>query len=64
MSPTNYRYELRKGDAIIATGHITYKTPLEVGDEIAIGKTRGTVRELGPIRDGQVRLVIQIEPPA
>jgi hypothetical protein len=61
MGPSTYRYELRRGRTITATGHITLEAPFEVGDEIAIGKTRGIVKELGPrLSDGELRLVVQL----
>jgi hypothetical protein len=61
MSPTSYRYELRLDGTIAATGHLTYETPLEVGDEITIGKRTGVVRELGPrLPEGEYRLVVQL----
>ena len=63
MAPATYRYELRRGDAITATGHVTYEIAPEVGQQLAIGKARGIVRELGPrMRDGELRLVIQLLP--
>ena len=61
MAPTTYRYELRNGDTIAATGHLTYETPLELGDTITIGKRVGVVRELGPRQpEGEYRLVVQL----
>jgi hypothetical protein len=61
MAPATYRYELRRGEAVTATGHITLDAPFEVGDEIAIGTTCGTVKELGPrLSDGERRLVVQL----
>ena len=58
-----YRYELRQGDEIIATGHLTHETPLEVGDRIAIGRAEGIVREIEPTLGGREhRLVIQLLP--
>lgn len=63
MASTTYRYELRRGDTITATGHITYDDPLEAGDEITIGRSIGIVRELGPRNpDGEIRLVIEFPP--
>ncbi len=60
----SYRYELREGDVIIATGHISYEVPLELGDLVTLGKTRGVVRDLGPrVAGGEVRLVLQLRPP-
>ncbi len=62
---TRYRYELRRGDTITATGHITYDVPLNVGDKITIGRAAGIVRELGPKNpDGESTLLIQLLPDA
>ena len=33
----DYRYELRRGDEVIATGHFSREQPLEVGERITIG---------------------------
>ncbi|MGZ4392226.1 MAG: hypothetical protein ACXVRK_08935, partial [Gaiellaceae bacterium] len=46
----DYRYELRRGDQVIATGHLTREQPLEVGDRIS---DRGR----SPIRNGLRRRV-------
>jgi len=63
LASATYRYELRLGDTITATGHITYEAPLELGDELAIGRALGVVHELGPRNaDGESRLVIQLLP--
>ena len=63
MQDATYRYELRRGDEIIATGHLTHQTPLEVGDRIAIGRAEGIVREIEPTLGGsERRLVIQLLP--
>ena len=60
----SYRYELRDGNAIIATGHISYEVPLELGDLVTLGKTAGIVRDLGPrLAGSEVRLLIQLRPP-
>jgi hypothetical protein len=54
-----YRYELRRGEEIAATGHLTHETPLEVGDRIAIGRSEGIVREIRPIlSESELRLVV------
>ena len=61
MAATTYRYELRNGETIAATGHLTYETPLELGDTVTIGKLSGVVRELGPrLPEGEYRLVVQL----
>ena len=63
MAATTYRYEARRGDQIIATGHITEQTPLEIGDRVTLGRNRGTVREIGPrLAEGEHRLIVQLEP--
>jgi hypothetical protein len=64
MDDAGYRYELRRGDEIIATGHLTHQTPLDVGDRITIGRAEGIVREIEPTLGGtERRLVIQLLPP-
>ena len=40
----DYRYELRRGDEVVATGHLNYERPLEVGDHVEIGGQPGIVR--------------------
>ncbi len=63
MKDATYRYELRRGDEIVATGHLTHQAPLEVGDRIAIGRAEGIVREIEPTLGGsERRLVIQLLP--
>ena len=43
------------------TGHISYETPLEIGQYVTIGNVHGIVRELGPnLREGERSLVIQL----
>jgi hypothetical protein len=65
MRPASYRYELRRGDEIVATGHLTPETPLEVGDRIAIGRAEGIVRQIEPtLGESEHRLVIQLLPSA
>ena len=63
MRSASYRYELRRGDEIIATGHLPHDTPLEVGDRITIGTAQGIVREIDPILgESESRLVVQLIP--
>jgi hypothetical protein len=63
MAPTRYRYELRRGDTITATGHIAFETALEIGEKLTIGNRRGIIRELGPRQpEGEIRLVVQLLP--
>ena len=42
-----YRYELRRGEEIIATGHLALDESLAVGERIAIGARLGIVRSVG-----------------
>lgn len=57
----DYRYELRRGDEVIATGHLTREQPLEVGDRISIGGRTGAVRGVEPLLgEHELRLVVQL----
>jgi hypothetical protein len=56
-----YRYELRRGDEIVATGHLTNDEQLEVGQSIKIGKHEGVIRTIEPLlRDDELRIVVQL----
>jgi hypothetical protein len=56
-----YRYELRRGEKLLATGHLTLEEPLEVGDQVAIGQSRGIVRAIEPLLgQPELRLVVQL----
>ena len=57
----DYRYELRRGEEVIATGHLSREQPLEVGDRIRIGKSAGIVRDVEPLLgERELRLVVQL----
>lgn len=57
----DYRYELRRGDEVIATGHFSREQPLEVGERITIGSQSGIVRAIEPLlRERELRLVVQL----
>ena len=61
MAGIDYRYELRRGEEVVATGRLNYEQPLEVGDPIEIGGRRGVVRAIEPLlRDHELRLVVQL----
>jgi hypothetical protein len=63
MAGVAYRYELRRPDKVIATGHMIRDRALEVGDEITIGKYVGTVRSIEPqLGETEFRLVVQLDP--
>jgi hypothetical protein len=55
----SYRYELRRGDEVVATGHLSREEPLEVGSRLAIGGQVGMVRSVEPI-DRELHAVVQL----
>jgi hypothetical protein len=56
-----YRYELRRGEEVLATGHLSREQPLAVGDEITIGGERGLVRTTEPLLgERELHLVVQL----
>jgi hypothetical protein len=56
-----YRYELRRGEELIATGHLGGEQPLEVGDRVAIGSQSGIVRSVEPLlQERELRVVVQL----
>lgn len=61
VSAVEYRYELRRGDEIVATGHLTREQPLEVGDRLEISGHEGIVRAVEPLLGEQEqRVVVQL----
>jgi preprotein translocase subunit YajC len=61
MSPSGYRYELRRGDEVVATGRLTQERAIEVGERIVIGGLLGIVREIEPVLgEREFRLVVQL----
>lgn len=42
----SYAYELRHNEQILATGHVTTDTEVEVGDELRLAGLAGRVREV------------------
>jgi hypothetical protein len=57
----DYRSELRHGEKVIATGHLSREQPLEVGERITIGSQPGIVRTVEPqLRERELRLVVQL----
>jgi len=56
-----YRYELRRGDEVVATGRLSREQAFEVGERVAIGAQPGTVRRVEPTLGGrELRLVVQL----
>ncbi len=61
MAGVDFRYELRRGEEIVATGHLNSEQPLEVGDHIEIGGQAGIVRTIEPLLgEHELRLVVQL----
>ncbi len=61
VAAINYRYELRRGDDVVATGHLSREQPLEVGGRLEIGGQLGIVRAIEPLLGEQeLRLVVQL----
>jgi hypothetical protein len=57
----DYRYELRRGEVVIATGHLSREQPLEVGERVTIGSHSGIVRAIEPLlHERELRLVVQL----
>jgi hypothetical protein len=61
MGSFGYRYELERGDEVLATGHLNRDTPLATGDRITINGRDGIVRAIEPqLGEPEQRLVIQL----
>ena len=52
-------YELRDGDAVISTGHLTLEAEPRVGDTVSLGRKRYVVAEVRPGNEG-LRLVLRL----
>jgi hypothetical protein len=56
-----YRYEIRDDDGVVATGHLTLESQLEVGDPVTIGRRGGVVERIAPsIADRELQLVVRL----
>jgi hypothetical protein len=61
VAGVDYRYELRSGDEVVATGHLNHEQPLDVGDRIEIGGQAGIVRTVEPLLgELELRPVVQL----
>jgi hypothetical protein len=61
VAGVDYRYELRRGDEVVATGHLSYERPLEIGDRVEISAQPGIVRTIEPLLgERETRLVVQL----
>jgi hypothetical protein len=61
VAGVEYRYELRGGDEVVATGHLSREQPLEIGDRIEIGGQPAIVRTSEPLLgEPELRLVLRL----
>ena len=61
MAAFAYRYELRRGEDVVSTGHLTLERAIEVGERIEIGGVLGIVRAVEPLlEERELRLVVQL----
>ena len=61
MAGVDYRYELRRGEEVVATGHLSREEPLEVGSRLEINGQLGIVRTIEPLLgERELRLVVQL----
>ncbi len=61
VAGVEYRYEFRRGDEVVATGHLSREQPLEIGERIEIGGQPGIVRAIQPLLgEHELRLVVQL----
>jgi hypothetical protein len=61
LAGIDYRYELRRGDEVVATGHLHREEPLDVGDRLEVGGKVGIVRTIEPLLgERELRLVVQL----
>jgi hypothetical protein len=62
MPAVGYRYELRRGEEVVTTGHLSLECSLEVGEQVEIGESRGIVRAIEPLLgQPELRLVVQLQ---
>ena len=63
MAAVDYRYELRGGDEVVATGHLSREESLEIGDRIEVGGLHAIVRTIEPLLgESELRLVLRLLP--
>ena len=61
MAAFAYRYELRHGDELVATGHLSREVPLAVGERLVIGGKQGIVWAVEPLLgERELRLVVKL----
>jgi hypothetical protein len=61
MEGVGYRYELRRGDEVVATGHLSVDRALEVGETVRVVGRVGIVQVVEPLLgEDELRLVVQL----
>jgi len=61
MTAFAYRYELRRGEEVVSTGHLIQERALEVGQRVEVGGKHGIVRVVEPLLgERELRLVVQL----
>jgi hypothetical protein len=56
-----YRYELRRGEEVVATGHLSVDQAIEVGERVEVLGREGIVRSIEPLLgERELRLVVQL----
>jgi len=56
----SYRYIVRSDERIIATGRVSLRAPVEVGDQIELSGLNGTVRTVEPVPgEPELRLIVE-----
>ena len=56
-----YRYELRRGEEIVATGRLTHEQPLQVGETLMLGNRSGLVRSIEPrLHEPELQVLVQL----
>ena len=52
---------MRRGDEIVATGHLNHDQPLQVGETLMIGSLFGHVRSIEPqLPDQELQVIVQL----
>jgi len=61
MAHFNYHYALRRGDEVLATGHLSRDEPIEIGERLVIAGRPGIVRAVEPLLgEIELHLVVQL----
>jgi hypothetical protein len=61
VGKVDYRYQLLRGDDVVATVHRSPSSRIEIGDRIEIGGRPGIMRMIEPqLGEHEPRLVVQL----